>query len=261
MTLQCEPAFALAAAEAPARLDDVLADLDTLITTNDHFEFYWFPHTRRVLTKRNNRVLPGTALHPIGRRARLRRRRTAVEHRLRRAEQAHHPPSRDDPAPQRGGRAGPHRPRLHRPQLPGVRLAAAGRVPRDGVRGPARGRPGAARPGSTGGSPRPGTRRLPRRGALRGGRRLLAVDRLRTRHRLRRGAPVPPPRPRGLLPGGRSDRARPGRTAALGQAPLPRRGVAGGAATRASATSSRCATASIPDGCSATTTSTRVLGA
>ena len=67
MTLQCEPAFALAAAEAPARLDDVLADLDTLITTNDHFEFYWFPHTRRVLTKRNNRVLPGTELHPIGR--------------------------------------------------------------------------------------------------------------------------------------------------------------------------------------------------
>ncbi len=67
MTLQCEPAFALAAAEAPARLDDVLADLDTLITTNDHFEFYWFPHTHRVLTKRNNRVLPGTAVHPIGR--------------------------------------------------------------------------------------------------------------------------------------------------------------------------------------------------
>ena len=67
VTLQCESAFPLAAAEAPARLDDVLADLDTLITTNDHFEFYWFPHTRRVLTKRNNRVLPGTRLRPIGR--------------------------------------------------------------------------------------------------------------------------------------------------------------------------------------------------
>ena len=67
VTLQCVPAFALAAAEAPASLDDVLADLDETLLGNDHFEFYWFPHTRRVLTKRNNRVLPGTALQPIGR--------------------------------------------------------------------------------------------------------------------------------------------------------------------------------------------------
>jgi L-gulono-1,4-lactone dehydrogenase len=67
VTLQCEPAFALAAAEAPARLDDVLAELDAHVTGNDHFEFYWFPHTRRVLTKRNNRVLPGTRLRPLSR--------------------------------------------------------------------------------------------------------------------------------------------------------------------------------------------------
>jgi L-gulonolactone oxidase len=67
VTLQCEPAFALAAAEAPATLDAVLEDLDENVVGNDHFEFYWFPHTRRVLTKRNNRVLPGTALRPVGR--------------------------------------------------------------------------------------------------------------------------------------------------------------------------------------------------
>jgi L-gulonolactone oxidase len=67
VTLQCEPAFALAAAEAPATLDEVLDDLDELVVGNDHFEFYWFPHTRRVLTKRNNRVLPGTQLRPVGR--------------------------------------------------------------------------------------------------------------------------------------------------------------------------------------------------
>jgi L-gulonolactone oxidase len=67
VTLQCEPAFALAAAEGPARLDDVLEDLDDLVLGNDHFEFYWFPHTRRVLTKRNNRVLLGTELRPVGR--------------------------------------------------------------------------------------------------------------------------------------------------------------------------------------------------
>jgi L-gulonolactone oxidase len=65
VTLQCEPAYALAAAEAPAPLDEVLADLDEHVVGNDHFEFYWFPHTRRVLTKRNNRVLPGTELRPL----------------------------------------------------------------------------------------------------------------------------------------------------------------------------------------------------
>jgi L-gulono-1,4-lactone dehydrogenase len=67
VTLQCEPAFALAAAEAPASLDAVLDDLDENVVGNDHFEFYWFPHTRRVLTKRNNRVLSGTELRPVGR--------------------------------------------------------------------------------------------------------------------------------------------------------------------------------------------------
>jgi L-gulonolactone oxidase len=67
VTLQCVPAFALAASEAPAALDEVLDELDLNIDGNDHFEFYWFPHTRRVLTKRNNRVLPETALHPVGR--------------------------------------------------------------------------------------------------------------------------------------------------------------------------------------------------
>ncbi|HZZ96374.1 MAG TPA: D-arabinono-1,4-lactone oxidase [Jatrophihabitantaceae bacterium] len=67
VTLQCVPAFALAASEAPAGLDEVLEDLDLNIDGNDHFEFYWFPHTRRALTKRNNRVLPQTVLRPIGR--------------------------------------------------------------------------------------------------------------------------------------------------------------------------------------------------
>ncbi|WP_375493071.1 D-arabinono-1,4-lactone oxidase [uncultured Jatrophihabitans sp.] len=67
VTLQCEPAYALAAAEAPGTLDETLATLDEQLVGNDHFEFYWFPHTRRVLTKRNNRVLPGTPLRPLGR--------------------------------------------------------------------------------------------------------------------------------------------------------------------------------------------------
>ena len=37
--------------------DDVVAGLDSLVEDNDHFEFYWFPHTDRLLTKRNNRTL------------------------------------------------------------------------------------------------------------------------------------------------------------------------------------------------------------
>jgi L-gulonolactone oxidase len=67
VTLRCEPAFALAASEAPASLDAVLAELDALVDGNDHFEFCWIPHTRRVLAKRANRVLPGVALRPLRR--------------------------------------------------------------------------------------------------------------------------------------------------------------------------------------------------
>ena len=67
VTLQCEPAYALSAAEAPETLDAVLAELDANVDGNDHFEFYWFPHTRRVLTKRNNRMPSGTGLRPLGR--------------------------------------------------------------------------------------------------------------------------------------------------------------------------------------------------
>lgn len=40
VTLQCEPAYALAAAEAPAPLDAVLTGLEELAATNDHLEFY-----------------------------------------------------------------------------------------------------------------------------------------------------------------------------------------------------------------------------
>jgi L-gulonolactone oxidase len=59
VTLQCEPVFRLTAVEEPMPLDDVLADFDALADGNDHFEFYWFPHTRVALTKRNNRAVAG----------------------------------------------------------------------------------------------------------------------------------------------------------------------------------------------------------
>jgi FAD-linked oxidoreductase len=56
VTLQCVPAFRLHAIEEPVPVDDVLADLDALVEENDHFEFYWVPHTRWALTKRNRRT-------------------------------------------------------------------------------------------------------------------------------------------------------------------------------------------------------------
>ena len=56
VTLRAVPAFRLEAREEPLPLDDVLTGLDELVDGNDHFEFYWFCHTRRALTKRNNRV-------------------------------------------------------------------------------------------------------------------------------------------------------------------------------------------------------------
>ncbi|MDR6597431.1 FAD-linked oxidoreductase [Saccharothrix longispora] len=56
VTLRCVPAFVLHAREAPGRLDAVLAEFDHLTATEDHVEFHWFPHSDRVILKRNNRV-------------------------------------------------------------------------------------------------------------------------------------------------------------------------------------------------------------
>jgi L-gulonolactone oxidase len=56
VTLACEPAFNLRAVEDAMKLDDVVSSLDELVETNEHFEFYWFPHTDRAWTKQNNRT-------------------------------------------------------------------------------------------------------------------------------------------------------------------------------------------------------------
>jgi len=56
VTLRCVPAFSIEAVEGPARVDDVLADLQRSVRQTDHFEFYWFPHTDRALTKHNRRI-------------------------------------------------------------------------------------------------------------------------------------------------------------------------------------------------------------
>lgn len=56
LTIQVVAAFNLKVIEEPMRVDDVLAKLDHHVTSNDHFEFFWVPHTGWALTKRNNRT-------------------------------------------------------------------------------------------------------------------------------------------------------------------------------------------------------------
>jgi L-gulonolactone oxidase len=55
ITFAVEPVFLLTAREEPMPFEKVLADFDELWAENEHFEFYWFPHTGSTNTKRNNR--------------------------------------------------------------------------------------------------------------------------------------------------------------------------------------------------------------
>ncbi|MFC8421304.1 D-arabinono-1,4-lactone oxidase [Streptomyces sp. NPDC057236] len=55
ITFAVEPVFLLTAREEPMPLDRVCAEFEQLHTENEHFEFYWFPHTGNTNTKRNNR--------------------------------------------------------------------------------------------------------------------------------------------------------------------------------------------------------------
>ena len=65
VTLRCVPSFVLSAQERPEPLDAVLEALDENTSTNDHFEFYWFPYGRNALVKRNNRHPQGTKAEPL----------------------------------------------------------------------------------------------------------------------------------------------------------------------------------------------------
>lgn len=55
-TLGVVPAFRLHAVEGAQKLDALLESLDEQVDGNDHFEFFWIPHTKWALTKRNNRT-------------------------------------------------------------------------------------------------------------------------------------------------------------------------------------------------------------
>ncbi len=58
VTLQCVPAFTLAADERPMPVEEVLDRFGEFTAGNDHFEFYWFPYGKNALVKRNNRTPP-----------------------------------------------------------------------------------------------------------------------------------------------------------------------------------------------------------
>jgi FAD-linked oxidoreductase len=55
ITFAVEPIFLLTAREEPMPFEKVMAEFDELHAENEHFEFYWFPHTGSTNTKRNNR--------------------------------------------------------------------------------------------------------------------------------------------------------------------------------------------------------------
>ena len=56
VTFRVEPAFTLEAVEEPMPWDRFVDGFDDLVAANEHAEAYWFPHTDRMLTKRNNRT-------------------------------------------------------------------------------------------------------------------------------------------------------------------------------------------------------------
>ena len=65
LTFAVEPLFLLASHEESMTFDTVTAAFDELHAHNDHFEFYWFPHTDNCTTLRNNRTVGPHA--PLGR--------------------------------------------------------------------------------------------------------------------------------------------------------------------------------------------------
>jgi FAD-linked oxidoreductase len=67
VTLQAVPAFALRAVEGPGTLTAALEGFEELMTSTDHVEFYWFPHTDVTLLKCNTRVPLEEGLSPLPR--------------------------------------------------------------------------------------------------------------------------------------------------------------------------------------------------
>jgi L-gulono-1,4-lactone dehydrogenase len=67
VTLECVPAFKLHAVERPEPFEAVVESYPERCLAADHFEFYWFPHTKVALTKTNTRLPMEAPSRPLGR--------------------------------------------------------------------------------------------------------------------------------------------------------------------------------------------------
>jgi L-gulono-1,4-lactone dehydrogenase len=56
VTFAVEPLFLLEAHEQPMSWDEALGSFDEMVAESHHCDMYWFPHTDRMLTKRNTRL-------------------------------------------------------------------------------------------------------------------------------------------------------------------------------------------------------------
>jgi len=64
VALRCVPLFGASRVDERRPLREVLATLDELVASNDHVEFFAFPHTDTVMLRRTQRVGPGVATTP-----------------------------------------------------------------------------------------------------------------------------------------------------------------------------------------------------
>ncbi len=221
VTLRCVPAFTLLRVDSPHPRERVLDAFDE--RADEH-------RALRALHLPLRRLGAGARAQPHRRAAAATRARRRLPQRRRPRELGprvaggnRQGAAEDDPgalAPRRPPRLGqPHQ----RPQRPRLRQRAAGALHRDGVRGSARARARGGAAGDRVGALERVPGLLPDRDAGRRRRRRLAQSLARTRHRLRRGAPVPGDGVAPLLRGGRGDHGRLRRPPPLGQAPLPDR--------------------------------------
>jgi FAD-linked oxidoreductase len=68
VTFAVEPVFLLEAHEQPMSWDQALGSFDEMVEESHHCDMYWFPHTDRMLTKRNSRLdADASEAHPVGR--------------------------------------------------------------------------------------------------------------------------------------------------------------------------------------------------
>jgi FAD-linked oxidoreductase len=68
VTFAVEPLFLLEAHEQPMSWDEALGSFDEMVAESHHCDMYWFPHTDRMLTKRNSRLDADVSeARPVGR--------------------------------------------------------------------------------------------------------------------------------------------------------------------------------------------------